>query len=117
MVECAALEMRFTGNRNVGSNPTLSASLSLFQVTECVPPYVGLRRSQPLRNGSEPRPWIFRETAGGSVSTDGLYDFPLARPDRFDAGGATLITTAGRGAAPFGRSRRWGTVPFAAIPR
>ena len=25
MVECAALEMRFTGNRNVGSNPTLSA--------------------------------------------------------------------------------------------
>ncbi len=26
MVECAALEMRFTGNRNVGSNPTLSAS-------------------------------------------------------------------------------------------
>ncbi|MEY4269049.1 MAG: hypothetical protein RLZZ58_265, partial [Pseudomonadota bacterium] len=26
MVECAALEMRFTGNRNVGSNPTLSAT-------------------------------------------------------------------------------------------
>src|SRR5690606_26112949 len=25
-VECAALEMRFTGNRNVGSNPTLSAT-------------------------------------------------------------------------------------------
>ena len=25
MVECAALEMRFTGNGNVGSNPTLSA--------------------------------------------------------------------------------------------
>ena len=25
VVECAALEMRFTGNRNVGSNPTLSA--------------------------------------------------------------------------------------------
>lgn len=26
MVECAALEMRFTGNGNVGSNPTLSAT-------------------------------------------------------------------------------------------
>gem|GEM_PF-5851190 len=26
MVERAALEMRFTGNRNVGSNPTLSAT-------------------------------------------------------------------------------------------
>src|SRR5580765_2900500 len=26
-VECAALEMRFTGNRNVGSNPTLSARI------------------------------------------------------------------------------------------
>ena len=26
MVECAALEMRCTGNRTVGSNPTLSAS-------------------------------------------------------------------------------------------
>ena len=26
VVECAALEMRFTGNRDVGSNPTLSAS-------------------------------------------------------------------------------------------
>jgi hypothetical protein len=26
VVERAALEMRFTGNRNVGSNPTLSAS-------------------------------------------------------------------------------------------
>jgi hypothetical protein len=26
VVECAALEMRFTGNRNVGSNPTLSAT-------------------------------------------------------------------------------------------
>ena len=25
MVECAALEMRCTGNRTVGSNPTLSA--------------------------------------------------------------------------------------------
>ena len=28
-VECAALEMRFTGNRNVGSNPTLSANISM----------------------------------------------------------------------------------------
>ena len=27
VVECTALEMRFTGNRNVGSNPTLSANL------------------------------------------------------------------------------------------
>ncbi len=31
MVERAALEMRFTGNRNVGSNPTLSASTLLPQ--------------------------------------------------------------------------------------
>src|SRR5690606_21893129 len=29
-VECAALEMRFTGNRNVGSNPTLSANDPAF---------------------------------------------------------------------------------------
>ena len=29
MVECAALEMRFTGNGNVGSNPTLSANISM----------------------------------------------------------------------------------------
>ncbi len=29
MVERAALEMRFTGNRNVGSNPTLSANISM----------------------------------------------------------------------------------------
>lgn len=28
VVECAALEMRFTGNGNVGSNPTLSANHS-----------------------------------------------------------------------------------------
>ena len=37
MVECAALEMRFTGNRNVGSNPTLSAiglSCEAFSCTE-----------------------------------------------------------------------------------
>jgi hypothetical protein len=27
VVECAALEMRFTGNGNVGSNPTLSAKI------------------------------------------------------------------------------------------
>ena len=29
MVECAALEMRCTGNRTVGSNPTLSATIPL----------------------------------------------------------------------------------------
>ena len=28
VVECAALEMRCTGNRTVGSNPTLSANIS-----------------------------------------------------------------------------------------
>lgn len=31
-VECAALEMRFTGNRNVGSNPTLSAKNDVISV-------------------------------------------------------------------------------------
>ena len=29
MVECAALEMRCTGNSTVGSNPTLSATIPL----------------------------------------------------------------------------------------
>ena len=29
MVECAALEMQCTGNRTVGSNPTLSANISM----------------------------------------------------------------------------------------
>ena len=32
VVECAALEMRFTGNRNVGSNPTLSANHSFATI-------------------------------------------------------------------------------------
>jgi hypothetical protein len=41
VVECAALEMRFTGNGNVGSNPTLSAT-ALIKST----PYKGMA-SQP----------------------------------------------------------------------
>ena len=32
-VECAALEMRYTGNRIVGSNPTLSASRPTFKLS------------------------------------------------------------------------------------
>jgi hypothetical protein len=36
VVECAALEMRFAGNGNVGSNPTLSA-IMLSQAISCSP--------------------------------------------------------------------------------
>ena len=46
MVERAALEMRFTGNRNVGSNPTLSANISL-QTNEMSP--TGPENPQPPR--------------------------------------------------------------------
>jgi hypothetical protein len=47
VVECAALEMRFTGNRNVGSNPTLSAMLE--QVQREVRCLVGLRAALPAQ--------------------------------------------------------------------
>ena len=38
MVECAALEMQYTGNRIEGSNPSLSATGSL-PVFEAAPPF------------------------------------------------------------------------------
>jgi hypothetical protein len=55
VVECAALEMRFTGNGNVGSNPTLSANIQnkLLILNNIAPfPKMGPTIGPICRNGA-----------------------------------------------------------------
>lgn len=68
VVECAALEMRFTGNRNVGSNPTLSATIQLKIIDK---PFCGARNGAVLRR--------FR-ASDRSAETADIGNFSLSSP-------------------------------------
>ena len=70
MVESTALEMRRTGNRTVGSNPTLSATSSAYCVNRVSGP-------GPCGRGSA-RSANAQEAGQGGASASALTDFASA---------------------------------------
>ena len=83
MVESTALEMRRTGNRTVGSNPTLSATQSPnFALAPAEAEFVALRRQVSSQSNRSVGMTIRIGTAGWTI--------PRGVADRFPAEGSSL---------------------------